>query len=140
MKISDIITSIPKAIISYLKALTASISENLNNGASLNNFDGTYERITKCKDCDARRDDVCRVCGCNVFVKCEIRGLCPIWNAHAVSKVCAPLRKYEVGDVILYSRDSAKLVEIVPTEYNITGNPYIVYEIDGKIHAMNVLY
>lgn len=89
MTIIDAIKIAPKAIWSYLVATYNSMSDNLSKSNEVISFDIIYSHITKCKDCPARRNETCRACGCNCFVKCELSEECPLWNTEYASEICS---------------------------------------------------
>lgn len=82
---------IPKAVVSFLKAIIDNISDNLyfkKNNDNDPSFDIIYNRITQCKNCIFRYNENCIICGCNCFIKCELSGECPLWDAEYVSVIC----------------------------------------------------
>lgn len=148
MKIIEIVSLIPKAIWSFLKATYNSIEENLVEPYNPNRFDDVLRNINVCKVCPARTNDTCKVCGCNCFIKCELTDDgCPIWNAEAVSNIYPPLPKgsyntvlaevHIVGDL---SWDTAYIGRALVSSY-MCKHPYIVYTTkDGVYKTLPINY
>lgn len=148
MKITEIVSLIPKAIWSFLKATYNSTKENLVEPYKPNKFDDVLRNINVCKVCPARTNDTCRVCGCNCFIKCELADdSCPIWNAETVSSIYPPLPKgsystvsaevHTIGDL---HRNTAYAGRAVVSSY-MYRHPYIVYKTnDGDYKTLPINY
>ena len=134
MKIQEAIAIIPRAAWKFLKAIYHSIADNLTMGnGEARSFDKVYDRITRCKACKARRNDTCRVCGCNCFIKCALDNTCPIWQAIATSDIYPPTDNDERGAIIdatVISTDgSGEMTTVgVIVSYDMRKKPYIVYK------------
>lgn len=148
MKITEIVSLIPKAIWSFLKATYNSIKENLVEPYNPNKFDDVLRNINVCKVCPARTNDTCRACGCNCFIKCELADdSCPIWNAEAVSCIYPPLPKgvyntvsAEVHIVDDLHQNTAYTGRAVVSSY-MYKHSYIVYKTnDGDYKTLPINY
>lgn len=127
MRAIDIIKRFPKAAYGYLKAVHDAISKSLEESSQSPTFEDIYNRLSICRECNARCNDTCMACGCNCFIKSELDGSCPIWNAIAVSKIEEGYAKIHHKNITLYHKDGSN--EDYDVEYSdeMKRNPFIIY-------------
>lgn len=127
MRVIDIVKRFPKALYGYLKAVHDAISKSLEESSSSPTFEDIYDRLSICRECNARYNDICMVCGCNCFIKSELDGGCPIWNAASMSKIEEGSVKIHHKNIAVYYKDGSFEDYDVKYDDEMRHNPFIVY-------------